>query len=285
MAAKILDGKYVSQQIRRNISLKVSEIKKEHQLTPGLAVILVGEDSASKIYIKHKMKACEEVGIHSQVHHLDKNIREDQVLKKIESLNSDEATHGILVQLPLPDYLRKDRILSAIAPQKDVDGLHPTNAGKLFLGQDGGVIPCTPKGIITLLKWYDVEIKGKNAVIIGRSNIVGKPVGMLLLKNDATVTYCHSKTVGLADIAKKADILVAALGKSGFVDSSMVNNQSVVIDVGVNRINNKIIGDVNFEEVQDIASMITPVPGGIGPMTIAMLLANTVEEAKKQLNH
>lgn len=276
MAAKILNGKYVAEKIRHDLSIKVKNIKDKTGRVPGLAVVLVGDDPASKTYVSMKEKACKKVGIYSEVYKLKADAQEHELLKLIHQLNSDEKIDGILVQLPLPGHIDEKKIIDAIKPEKDVDGFHPVNIGKLLINEKG-FIPCTPYGIIKLLDYYGIKIEGKNAVVVGRSNIVGKPLALLLLHRNATVTICHSRTKDLPDITKKADILVAAVGKARIIKSDMVKEGAVVIDVGINRIEGKLTGDVDYEKVKEKASWITPVPGGVGPMTITMLLNNTIE--------
>lgn len=276
MAAKILNGKYVAEKIRHDLGIKVKNIKDKTGRVPGLAVVLVGDDPASKTYVSMKEKACKQVGIYSEVYKLKADVQEHELLKLIHQLNSDEKIDGILVQLPLPGHIDEKKIIDTIKPEKDVDGFHPVNIGKLLINKKG-FIPCTPYGIIKLMDYYGIEIEGKNAVVVGRSNIVGKPLAVLLLHRNATVTICHSRTKNLPDITKKADILVAAVGKARIITSDMVKEGAVVIDVGINRIDGKLIGDVDYEKVKEKASWITPVPGGVGPMTITMLLNNTIE--------
>lgn len=281
MVDKILDGKKLAKQIREEIKKKVSDLKYEQGIIPGLAVVMVGDDPASASYVSMKEKACVEAGFYSEVHKLDENISEIQLLSLIEDLNNNTKIHGILVQLPLPKHIDEKIINERIEPSKDVDGFSPINLGKLSLKQPS-FIPCTPKGIIKLMKHYDITIEGKNAVVVGRSDIVGKPVATLLLHENATVTLCHSKTKNLSFHTKKADILVAALGKSKFITKEMVKEGAIIIDAGTTKINNKLTGDVDFEEVFERVEKITPVPGGVGPMTIAMLLENTLEAVLKK---
>ena len=282
LSAIILDGKTIGAEIRQKVNLEVRKLKERSAITPGLAVIIVGEDPASKIYVRNKQRACEEIGIHSEMIALPEQTEQKQLLEIIEKLNNDVHINGILVQLPLPKHINSKIILESIKPNKDVDGFHPVNAGNLFIGQEG-LVPCTPYGIIKMLEMREIPIAGKHAVIIGRSNIVGKPMAMLLLARNATVTICHSKTQNLASITKTADILVAAVGKAGFVSSEMVKKDAVVIDVGINRLpSGKLRGDVDYEGVKEVASYITPVPGGVGPLTISMLLYNTVQATKIQ---
>ncbi|MEJ9280557.1 bifunctional methylenetetrahydrofolate dehydrogenase/methenyltetrahydrofolate cyclohydrolase FolD [Ureibacillus thermosphaericus] len=282
MVAQIIDGKAIGQQIRESIAERVKELK-EKGVTPGLAVILVGEDPASQTYVRNKHRSCEAIGIYSEVIKLPENTNEEELLEQIHTLNERKEIHGILVQLPLPKHINEDKVIAAISPDKDVDGFSPVSVGKMMLGQDT-FLPCTPFGVMKLLEYSGIEIAGKHAVVVGRSHIVGKPMGQLLLQNDATVTYTHSKTKDLPSITKQADILIAAVGRPNFITREHVKEGAVVIDVGINRVeNNKLVGDVNYEEVEPISSYITPVPGGVGPMTITMLLYNTVKSAEKTL--
>ncbi len=276
---EIIDGKRISAQIKEEIRIRAIEFEKSHGRKIGLAVIKVGEDPASSIYVRNKVKACEACNIASFAYYFDANITQDKLVEMIGILNDDKRVDGILVQLPLPQGIDERAVLSRILPEKDADGFHIVNAGKLFLGEYTPSVACTPRGIIELIKSTGVEIAGKHAVVIGRSNIVGKPVAMLLLANNATVTVCHSRTRNLADITRTADILVAAVGKKKFVKAEMVKRGAIVIDVGMNRDDEGLFGDVDFDTVKDVASHITPVPGGVGPMTIAMLLKNTVDGA------
>ena len=276
---EIIDGKRISAQIKEEIRIRAIEFEKSHGRKIGLAVIKVGEDPASSIYVRNKVKACEACNIASFAYYFDANITQDKLVEMIGILNDDKRVDGILVQLPLPQGIDERAVLSRILPEKDADGFHIVNAGKLFLGEYTHSVACTPRGIIELIKSTGVEIAGKHAVVIGRSNIVGKPVAMLLLANNATVTVCHSRTRNLADITRTADILVAAVGKKKFVKAEMVKRGAIVIDVGMNRDDEGLFGDVDFDTVKDVASHITPVPGGVGPMTIAMLLKNTVDGA------
>ncbi|MBO9129713.1 bifunctional methylenetetrahydrofolate dehydrogenase/methenyltetrahydrofolate cyclohydrolase FolD [Bacillus sp. 165] len=281
MVAEIIQGMEIAQQKRSELKEKVGKLKAEG-ITPGLAVILVGNNPASRSYVKGKEKGCEEVGIYSELIELPETITEEQLLQEINRLNSDDTIHGILVQLPLPKHINEDAVIESISPEKDVDGFHPISVGKMMTGQDT-FLPCTPHGIIELVKAKNIDIAGKHVVVIGRSNIVGKPVGQLFLNEDATVTYCHSKTQNLKEISKLADILVVAVGRAKFVTADYVSEGTVVIDVGVNRLETgKLCGDVDFDEVQNIASYITPVPKGVGPMTITMLLHNTVLSAERK---
>lgn len=278
--AEIIDGKKVSQDTRSEITEKVEELKAKTGIIPGLAAVLVGEDPASQIYVRNKRKACANCGMYSEEHNLPAETTEEELLALVEKLNNDPKIHGILVQLPLPDQINETNILRAVSPLKDVDGFHPENVGKLVAGNPR-FVSCTPAGIIKMLEYYNIDIKGKEAVIIGRSNIVGKPVSLLLLHRHATITICHSRTRDLPGVARRADILVAAIGRAKFVTEDMVKDGVVVIDVGINRNEEgKLEGDVDFENVSKKASYITPVPGGVGPMTITMLLWNTYESAK-----
>ena len=280
--AKILSGKIVSARVKDELKKEVEELSQRGKQT-GLAVVLVGDDSASKVYVRNKEKACEEVGIYSEVHRLSENTSEEELLKLINELNENDKIDGILVQLPLPKHLDDKVIIDNIKPEKDVDAFHPSNVGKIMIG-DHDFLPCTPAGIMELIHESGVEVDGKTCVVIGRSNIVGKPMSMLLLHENGTVTTCHSHTKNLAEVTKSADILVAAVGIPKFVKADMVKPGAVVIDVGMDRDENgKLCGDVDFNEVEPVAGAITPVPGGVGPMTIAMLMRNTVTASKKKL--
>ncbi|MFA9465740.1 MAG: bifunctional methylenetetrahydrofolate dehydrogenase/methenyltetrahydrofolate cyclohydrolase FolD [Velocimicrobium sp.] len=277
--AKIIDGKKISQEIKEELREKVASNKKNGDEI-CLAVIQVGEDPASSVYVRNKKKACEYIGIQSLSYELKEETTEDELIELVDKLNNDDAINGILVQLPLPSHINEDNIIKAIDPMKDVDGFHPESVGALCIGQEG-FISCTPAGIIELLKRSQIEIEGKECVIVGRSNIVGKPMALLLLKENGTVTVCHSKTKNLKDITKRADILVVAIGKPKFITAQHVKAGAVVIDVGIHRDeNNKLCGDVDFNSVEPVASYITPVPGGVGPMTIAMLMKNCIETVK-----
>jgi methylenetetrahydrofolate dehydrogenase (NADP+)/methenyltetrahydrofolate cyclohydrolase len=279
----IIDGKALAKEKRAEIAKQVEALK-EKGVTPGLAVVLVGEDPASQIYVRNKHKACEEVGIYSRKITLPEETTEEEILKIIDELNNDPEIDGILVQLPLPKHIDPDKVILSISPDKDVDGFHPVNAGRLLTGQDG-FFPCTPLAVMELIKSAGVDVSGKEAVVVGRSNIVGKPVSMLLLRENATVTICHSKTKDLADVCRRADILVAAVGRPEMITSDYVKEGAVVIDVGINRVGEKkVVGDVAFDEVKDKAAYITPVPGGVGPMTITMLLYNTLLSAQKRVS-
>jgi methylenetetrahydrofolate dehydrogenase (NADP+) / methenyltetrahydrofolate cyclohydrolase len=278
--AELIDGKKVSLHIREEVAREVEKLKNETGTTPGLAAVLVGDNPASEIYVRNKRKACEQVGIYSEEYKLSKETTEKELLSLIDRLNDNKKIHGILVQLPLPEQIDSTRILRSVSPSKDVDGFHPENVGLLVEGNPR-FISCTPNGIMKMLDFYNLEIKGKEAVVVGRSNIVGKPTAMLLLHRHATVTICHSRTTRLDEVTRRADILVAAIGRPNFITEDMVKEGAVVIDVGINRNEDgKLIGDVDFEKVKGKASYITPVPGGVGPMTIAMLLWNTLESAK-----
>ena len=278
----LIDGKKVSGEIRNRLADEIQELKKKAGKTPGLATVLVGDDPASAVYVRNKNKICGELGFQSFEQKLSADTSEEKLLQLVGELNSNKDVHGILVQLPLPDQIDSEKILQAIDPKKDVDGFHPINVGKLVVG-NALLTPCTPTGIIALLDRYDIEISGKHAVIIGRSNIVGKPVSMLLLHRNATITICHSRTQNLEEVTRSADILVAAVGRANFVTDEMVSEGTVVIDVGINRVDGKLTGDVDFEPVSKKASHITPVPGGVGPMTIALLMENTLKAFKESL--
>ncbi len=280
--AQIIDGKKISQEIKDELKEKVAAYKeKGYEIT--LAVIQVGNNPASTVYVGNKKKACEYVGIRSLAYELDENITEQELLDLINELNDRDDVNGILVQLPLPKHISEKKVIETINPKKDVDGFHPMNVGALSIG-DEGFISCTPYGIIELLKRSDIEIKGKECVVVGRSNIVGKPISMLLIRENGTVTVTHSATKDLKEVTKRADILVAAIGKPKFINADYVKEGVVVIDVGINRDeNNKLCGDVDFESVEPLSSAITPVPGGVGPMTIAMLMTNCVEAAEKYM--
>lgn len=279
--AQTIEGKALAQTIREGIAEEVRLFEKDTGIKPGLAAVLVGDDPASAVYVKNKRIACEKAGLYPQEHLLPKSTTQDALLKLIHQLNVDSRIHGILVQLPLPPGIDSQSILQAVTPEKDVDGFHPVNVGRL-VGGDPVFIPCTPKGVIEMIDSTGQAIAGKRAVVIGRSNIVGKPVAMLLLHRHATVTICHSRTKDLSGVARDADILVAAIGKPLFVTPDMVKEGAIIIDVGINRLaDGKLVGDVDFEQVKERAGWITPVPGGVGPMTIAMLLQNTLESAKR----
>ena len=280
MAAQILDGKKMSETLRKEIAAGVEKLKAERGITPGLAVILVGNDPASEIYVRNKGNGCQETGMYSETVRLPEDTSQERLLAEIDRLNADDSIHGILVQLPLPAHLDEAAALARICPEKDVDGFHLLNAGKLMTG-GSGVIPCTPKGALYMIRQTGIDLTGKHAVVVGRSNIVGKPMAMLLLRENCTVTVCHSRTRDLAEYTRRADILIAAVGRAGLITADMVQPGAVVIDVGINRVDGKVRGDVDFDGVSEVAGWITPVPGGVGRMTIAMLLQNTLEAAEK----
>ncbi len=290
MAAKIIDGNAIASQIRKEIASDIETLKKSTGVTPGLAVVLVGENPASMSYVRSKNKAAHEIGIYSEQHNLPAGVPEKELLALVEKLNKDPRIHGILVQLPLPDHIDEKKVLNAIVPEKDVDGFHPVSLGRIMTGEKG-FRPCTPFGIQKLLVYSGVKIAGSHVVVVGRSNIVGKPIANMLVQKeadaDATVTICHSRTRDLPSITRQGDILIAAIGRPEFVTADMVKEGAVVIDVGINRIEDKthpkgqrMVGDVKFDEVSKKAAAITPVPGGVGPMTITMLLYNTLQSAK-----
>ena len=279
--AVILDGKELAKKIRANLKVECDELKQKG-IMPKLAVIMVGNDSASKVYVKNKSKACEDVGVEFEEFLLDENTTQEQLENLIEELNENDKVHGILLQSPIPKNLNINRAFEKISPLKDVDGFHPTNVGKLALNQDT-FVSCTPFGVIKILEEYNINLEGKDVVIIGRSNIVGKPLIQCILSKNATVTACHSKTNNLSEHTKRADILISAIGKPKFITEDMVKDSAVVIDVGINRTEEgKIVGDVDFENVEKKTAFITPVPGGVGPMTIAMLMNNVIKATKKQ---
>ncbi len=279
---KILDGKVVSLKVKESVKVRADELKK-FGIEPTLAVVLVGEDKASQTYVRAKEKACNEYGIKSVAHRLSENTTQNELLALINVLNLDDSIHGILVQLPLPKHIDTNVVLAAIDPRKDVDGFHAVNVGKLVSGLDG-FVPCTPLGVMEILKEYGIDVAGLNAVVIGRSNIVGKPMANLLLNASATVTVTHSKTKNLKEICKSADLIVAAIGRPFFLKADMVKDGAVVVDVGINRLDDgRLVGDVDFDEVAPKCSYITPVPGGVGPMTIAMLLNNTILAAQAKI--
>lgn len=279
----ILDGKQLSQKIKEELKVEV-DLLKQKGINPKLAVIMVGNDKGSAVYVKNKSKACEKVGIEFEEFLFDENITQEELMNKINELNQDSSITGILLQSPIPRHLDEQMAFNAILPEKDVDGFNPINVGKLSIGNDA-FISCTPFGIVKILEEYKIETEGKHAVIIGRSNIVGKPMAQCLLEKNATVTICHSRTKNLQEITKQADILVVAMGKPKFITKEFVKDGAVIIDVGINRLDDgKICGDVDFESVVDGSSYITPVPGGVGPMTIAMLMYNVVKAAKNNMN-
>lgn len=282
MNTLLIDGKKISQNIKDELKIEVENLKKNN-LLPGLAVILVGTNAASKIYVSNKKKACDYIGIRSFSYELPKETSEEKLLELIDELNHKKEVNGILVQLPLPKHINESKVLLSIDPTKDVDCFHPYNVGMISVGELNGFLPCTPAGIIELIKRSNIEIEGKKCVVIGRSNIVGKPVSLLLLSHNGTVTICHSRTKNLKEICKEADILVAAIGKAKFITVDMVKEDAVLIDVGMNRLENgKLCGDIDFENCKGKCMAITPVPGGVGPMTIAMLMKNCVKAAIMQ---
>ena len=281
--AEIISGKVVSEKLRLELKDSISKFILESGHTPGLAVVLVGDNPASQVYVRNKHKACLEVGINSYEINLPTETTEEKLLSVIDELNSDSRVDGILVQLPLPKHIDEERVINRIDPQKDVDAFSPSNVGRIMIG-NYTFLPCTPAGVMELLKHYNIAIEGKNCVVVGRSNIVGKPMAMLLLEKNGTVTVCHSRTQNIVEICRSADIIVVAVGRAGFLTADMVKPGAVVIDVGINRGDDgKLCGDVAFDEVEKVASYITPVPGGVGPMTITMLLKNTLSAAKNQM--
>jgi methylenetetrahydrofolate dehydrogenase (NADP+) / methenyltetrahydrofolate cyclohydrolase len=284
MSAELIDGRLIADYYRERLQESISELK-ANDVTPGLAVILVGDNHASHTYVKMKRKACSKLGIHSELYQFQESLTQEELVGKIEELNGLDHIHGILVQLPLPQHINPITIIETISPSKDVDGFHPVSIGKMVTNQDT-FYSCTPLGIIKMLEYEKIDIKGKHVVILGRSNIVGKPAGQLFLNRDATVTYCHSKTANLTDYTKKADILVSAVGKAKLIGAGDIKKGAVVIDVGMNRDEaGRLCGDVDFESAREAAGKITPVPGGVGPMTITMLLYNTVKSARWQLEN
>ncbi|MBU0904573.1 MAG: bifunctional methylenetetrahydrofolate dehydrogenase/methenyltetrahydrofolate cyclohydrolase FolD [Planococcaceae bacterium] len=282
MSSVLINGNEIGKVIRNNLQTRIEDLKKQG-VVPGLAVVLVGDNAASKTYVTNKQKTCESLGMHSRLLSFTSSLSQEELMTTIHDLNTDESIHGILVQLPLPKHFDESLILSAISPDKDVDGFHPNNVGKMLLGQET-FLPCTPFGVMKLLEHSGIEIAGKHAVVVGRSNIVGKPMGQLLLQKDATVTYAHSKTPDLGSITRQADILVVAVGIAKLIQAEHIKDGAIVIDVGMNRDeNNKLCGDVDFASVSQKASFITPVPGGVGPMTITMLMENTIQSAENKL--
>lgn len=279
---ELLDGKYLSSKFRENLKKETSSFKEKYGISPCIAVILAGDDPASAVYVGSKEKAAIEVGFNSIVERVSGDISTEEILKMVEKFNNDDNIHGILVQLPLPKQVDEKKVLRAIKAEKDVDGFHPYNVGLLNIGEDC-LMPCTPLGVMNMMKDYGINLSGKNAVVIGRSNIVGKPMAAMLTKANATVTICHSKTENIKEICKKADIIVAAIGKAKFVTEDFIKDGAVVIDVGMNRVDGKLCGDVDFENVKDKCSFITPVPGGVGPMTITTLMENTLKACKMSL--
>ena len=283
MSATIIDGKKVSKDIRETLKAETAEFIEKTGVTPGLAVVLVGNDPASAVYVRNKHRACEEIGFYSEVHELPEDTKEDDLLALLDRLNGDPKIHGILVQLPLPKQIDADKVIRKIKPEKDVDAFHPENVGRIMLG-NYRFLPCTPAGVMALLDAYGIDPAGKDCVVIGRSNIVGKPQAFLLLERNATVTICHSRTADLASHTKRADIIVVAIGKPRFLKADMVKPGAVVIDVGINRLpDGKLTGDADFEPITELASAITPVPGGVGPMTITMLMKNTLAAARESV--
>ncbi|MCA0982796.1 bifunctional methylenetetrahydrofolate dehydrogenase/methenyltetrahydrofolate cyclohydrolase FolD [Halobacillus yeomjeoni] len=283
MSAEVIYGKQLAEDLRQEMKQEVSELHKQN-IFPKLVVIIIGEDPASKSYVKGKQKASEKIGMDSDLVELPEETSEEELLNLIDRFNQDRTVHGILVQLPLPEHIHEQKVIEAIDPSKDVDGFHPINVGKMLTGQDT-FYPCTPFGILVMLKRAEIELEGKHVVIIGRSNLVGKPVGQLLLNENATVTHCHSRTKNLRDHTKRADIIIVAAGKPDLITGEDIKEGTVVIDVGVNRVDGQLTGDVEFESASEKASHITPVPKGVGPMTITMLLHNTIKAAKQIHNH
>ena len=279
----IIDGKALSDKILKEIENEHSELQAKVGRKAGLAVIIVGENPASQIYVRNKIRACERVGFHSETIRLDEHITEENLLLEIEKLNNDSNIDGILVQLPIPKHINELKVINAISAEKDVDGFHTTNIGKMMIGDETGFLPCTPAGVIQMFEEYNIDLEGKDVLVIGQSNIVGKPMTLLLIKKRATVQVCNSKTKNLPEKLQKADVVVAAAGSPKLVKGSDVKEGVVVIDIGINRVDGKICGDVDFEEVSQKASYITPVPGGVGPMTIAMLIKNTFKSYKQKV--
>lgn len=278
MTARIIDGKSIAKELRESLAPRVAALK-EQGITPGLTVIVVGDDPASAIYVRNKERACVKLGMNSQVLRFPAETTQEEILNTVRLLNQDDSVHGILVQLPLPRHIDEQAVLRAIDSDKDVDGFHAMNAGRLMNGEPG-FVACTPKGVMRLLEVSGVELDGKNAVVVGRSNIVGKPMALLLLQKNCTVTIAHSHTKDLTAVTRSADILVVAVGRAGFITGDMIKPGAAVMDVGINRVDGKVVGDVDFESAKEVASCITPVPGGVGAMTIAMLMENTVEAAE-----
>ena len=278
MTARIIDGKSIAKELRESLAPRVAALK-EQGITPGLTVIVVGDDPASAIYVRNKERACVKLGMNSQVLRFPAETTQEEILNTVRLLNQDDSVHGILVQLPLPRHIDEQAVLRAIDPDKDVDGFHAMNAGRLMNGEPG-FVACTPKCVMRLLEVSGVELDGKNAVVVGRSNIVGKPMALLLLQKNCTVTIAHSHTKDLAAVTRSADILVVAVGRAGFITGDMIKPGAAVMDVGINRVDGKVVGDVDFESAKEVASCITPVPGGVGAMTIAMLMENTIEAAE-----
>jgi methylenetetrahydrofolate dehydrogenase (NADP+) / methenyltetrahydrofolate cyclohydrolase len=281
ITSQILDGKQISSRLVTSLSAELKALRAQNAVLPKLVVVLVGDDPASQVYVGKKAKMAEKIGMLSEVLTYPASTTQAELLEVIHRLNADASVHGILVQLPLPKHIQTLAIITAVDPKKDVDGLHPLNLGLLMTGDPSACKPCTPAGVITLLKAYHVAMAGKHAVVLGRSNIVGKPMGMLLLQEHATVSYCHSKTADLPALTRQADILVAAVGVPGLITADFIKPGAVLVDVGINRVEGKLVGDVDFEGVMGKASLVTPVPGGVGPMTIATLMANTLELYKR----
>ncbi|WP_411347400.1 bifunctional methylenetetrahydrofolate dehydrogenase/methenyltetrahydrofolate cyclohydrolase FolD [Paenibacillus sp. WLX2291] len=280
MAATIISGTQISKDIRQDIQQEVEKMKAQGA-QPGLAVVLVGEDPASQVYVRNKEKTCHDLGYYSEVHRLSAETSQEELLALVDTLNNQDNIHGILVQLPLPKHIEEKAVIDAISPIKDVDGFHPINVGNLVIGDDS-LLPCTPAGVIEMIKRTGIDLSGKHAVVIGRSNIVGKPVSLLLQRENATVTMCHSRTANMKELTQQADVLVVAIGRANFVDASFIKPGAVVIDVGMNRLENgKLAGDVDFESAKEVSGPITPVPGGVGPMTITMLMQNTLVAARR----
>ena len=283
-AMTIIDGKALSEKVLKEIEKEHSELEKKVGRKAGLAVIIVGENPASQIYVRNKIRACEKVGFHSETIRLDENITEENLLLEIEKLNNNSNIDGILVQLPIPKHIDGLKIINAISAEKDVDGFHTTNIGKMMIGDETGFLPCTPAGVVHMFEEYNIELEGKDVLVIGQSNIVGKPMTLLLIKKRATVQVCNSKTKNLSEKLQKADVVVAAAGSPKLIKATDVKEDVVVIDVGISRVDGKLCGDVDFEEVSKKASFITPVPGGVGPMTIAMLIKNTFKSYKQKID-
>ena len=283
-AMTIIDGKALSEKVLKEIEKEHSELEKKVGRKAGLAVIIVGENPASQIYVRNKIRACEKVGFHSETIRLDENITEENLLLEIEKLNNNSNIDGILVQLPIPKHIDGLKIINAISAEKDVDGFHTTNIGKMMIGDETGFLPCTPAGVVHMFEEYNINLEGKDVLVIGQSNIVGKPMTLLLIKKRATVQVCNSKTKNLSEKLQKADVVVAAAGSPKLIKATDVKEDVVVIDVGINRVDGKLCGDVDFEEVSKKASFITPVPGGVGPMTIAMLIKNTFKSYKQKID-
>jgi methylenetetrahydrofolate dehydrogenase (NADP+) / methenyltetrahydrofolate cyclohydrolase len=282
MSATILDGKALARKIREGLAKEIGELTAAGHGSPGLAVVLVGEDEASQVYVRNKERASSKMGMNSRVIRMPADASEEEVIAEVKNLNADPEVHGFLVQLPLPDHISEQNVLDAIDPVKDADGLHQVNMGKLILGRSDLVAqPCTPLGMMTILDEYGIDLKGKESVIVGRSNIVGKPIGMMLMSRHSTITYCHSRTTDLPGVCRRADVLVAAIGRANMIKGDWIKPGAALLDVGINRTENGLVGDIDFEEAKEVAGYITPVPGGVGPMTIAMLMRNTVEMFKK----